>query len=197
MPGRILPLYALACMESDGPIYGYSIAQRVRDRTEGQWNPGPGTVYPALRSLVRRGLARHERRGRRRLYRITPRGRQLLRQIRAGLPERASAPDLTVLWSGVLGGPTNPATARLRRVDNALRSLLAYFARAPSEPARERARQRAAALLERAQRQLARGAVASHRRARSGARRRPSARRAARPPRNRSPPIGPRRARKR
>jgi len=171
MPGRILSLYALACMERDGPIYGYSIAQRVRDRTEGEWNPGPGTVYPALRSLVQRGLAVGERRGRRRLYRITPRGRQLLRRIRAGQLERTSAPDLTVLWAGVVGGPTNPATARLRRVDNALRSLEAYFVRSPPEPVRERARRRALALLERTRRRLTRAFP----------RARPSARRRARP----------------
>lgn len=154
MPGRILSLYALACMEKDGPTYGYSIAQRVRERTEGAWNPGPGTVYPALRTLVRRGLASTQRSGRRRLYRITPRGRQVLRNIRKGRAERASAPDLTVLWAGVVGGPADPAIARIRRVEHALRALTNYLERTPPTAKVDRARQRTLALLQRTERRI-------------------------------------------
>jgi DNA-binding PadR family transcriptional regulator len=30
--------------------------QAIEDKTEGAWRPGPGTVYPLLRSLVKEGL---------------------------------------------------------------------------------------------------------------------------------------------
>jgi len=35
---------------------GYSIMRTIEDKTEGAWRPGPGTVYPLLRSLVKEGL---------------------------------------------------------------------------------------------------------------------------------------------
>ena len=35
---------------------GYSIMGTIDDKTEGAWRPGPGTVYPLLRSLVKEGL---------------------------------------------------------------------------------------------------------------------------------------------
>jgi len=35
---------------------GYSIMRTIDEKTEGAWRPGPGTVYPLLRSLVKEGL---------------------------------------------------------------------------------------------------------------------------------------------
>jgi DNA-binding PadR family transcriptional regulator len=35
---------------------GYSIMRTIEDKTEGAWRPGPGTVYPLLRSLVKEDL---------------------------------------------------------------------------------------------------------------------------------------------
>jgi DNA-binding PadR family transcriptional regulator len=35
---------------------GYSIMGTIEEKTEGAWRPGPGTVYPLLRSLVKEGL---------------------------------------------------------------------------------------------------------------------------------------------
>jgi DNA-binding PadR family transcriptional regulator len=35
---------------------GYSIMRTIEDKTEGAWRPGPGTVYPLLRSLLKEGL---------------------------------------------------------------------------------------------------------------------------------------------
>ncbi len=104
MPPRLVGLYALTCMERDGAVYGYSLAVRIAQRTGGVWRPGPGAVYPALQRLTDRGLAEVRLVGRRREYRITPRGRLLLRKVRK---ERSSpggsGPDLTLLWAEILG----------------------------------------------------------------------------------------------
>jgi DNA-binding PadR family transcriptional regulator len=35
---------------------GYSIMGTIEEKTEGAWRPGPGTIYPLLRSLVKEGL---------------------------------------------------------------------------------------------------------------------------------------------
>ncbi|MGH9919595.1 MAG: PadR family transcriptional regulator, partial [Nitrososphaerales archaeon] len=52
VPRGILRLYILS-MLSKHQETGYSIMRTIEDKTEGAWRPGPGTVYPLLRSLVK------------------------------------------------------------------------------------------------------------------------------------------------
>ncbi len=49
---RVYILSTLAC----GPTSGYEIMQSIDEKTEGAWRPGPGTIYPLLKSLVREKL---------------------------------------------------------------------------------------------------------------------------------------------
>lgn len=35
MPARLIGLYALRCMEKDGAVYGYSLAEQIAERTDG------------------------------------------------------------------------------------------------------------------------------------------------------------------
>lgn len=119
MPPRLVGLYALTCMERDGVVYGYSLAGRIAERTGGAWRPGPGAVYPALQHLTERGLATVSGAGRRREYRITIRGRGLLRKLRQErLHGMGSAPDLSILWAEIVGAPDESTYLlhRLRRV---------------------------------------------------------------------------------
>ena len=135
MHGRILGLYALSVMEAEGSLYGYRLADRIADRTEGGWRPGAGAVYPALESLTRRNLARVTTEGRRRVYRITPRGRSVLRQIRRNLSWRTrGAPDLSMLWSEVVGTDDVGTflLLRLRRSLDAIDAALGTQARSGS-----------------------------------------------------------------
>jgi DNA-binding PadR family transcriptional regulator len=104
VPARLVGLYALRCMERDGAVYGYSLAERIAERTGGVWRPGPGAIYPALQRLTDRGLARSRVVGRRRVYSLTPKGRESLARLRAqttGWSPRA--PDLSALWADVAG----------------------------------------------------------------------------------------------
>ncbi len=104
MPARIIGLYSLACMEREGPVYGYFISDRISERTGGAWRPGAGAVYPALQALVERGLASRTGRGRRLEYRITLAGRRALRRLRLESESGGrSAPDLSALWADVVG----------------------------------------------------------------------------------------------
>ena len=71
--------------------------QDIEDKTDGAWRPGPGTIYPLLKSLVKEGQLKHSGRqsGTSRIsYSITARGgRQLAKMQRAiasfGRKERA------------------------------------------------------------------------------------------------------------
>ncbi len=130
-PGRLLALYALSVMERDGPIYGYSLADRIAERTDGGWRPGPGAIYPALQSLVRRKLARASSDGRRRVYRISPAGRSLLRRVRrqwTGLGR--AGPDLGRLWSEI-AGVSDPGQHLLGHLRRHLEGLATYLERDP------------------------------------------------------------------
>ena len=65
------------------PCHGYQLVERVRARSEGAFELGEGTLYPLLYKLEAKGWieGRWEAgsgRRRRRVYRITPRGRKQL-----------------------------------------------------------------------------------------------------------------------
>ena len=77
----LLVLAALAT----GPAHGYAIVEVVRERSEGAFDMAEGTIYPALYRLERQGLLESSwsetQARRRRVYRLTRRGRaELARQ---------------------------------------------------------------------------------------------------------------------
>ena len=130
-PGRVLGLYALSVMGRDGPVYGYSLAERVSDQTDGAWRPGAGAVYPALQTLVKRGWARSTMDGRRRVYAITAQGRTHLDRVRREwVARRRSGPDLGMIWSEILGGG-DPGEHLLRHLRHHLEGIAAYLERDP------------------------------------------------------------------
>jgi PadR family transcriptional regulator PadR len=90
MPGRVrgqllkgtTTLLVLTVLR-DGELYGYEIAQRIRDRSGGAFVPSEGSLYPALHALEADGALeaswREGDRGpRRRYYRITKTGLGML-----------------------------------------------------------------------------------------------------------------------
>lgn len=129
MPGRVVGLYALRCMERDGGVYGYLLANQISEKTGGAWRPGPGAVYPALRRLVDRGLAVATTSGRRREYRITPHGRRLLLEVRRNRSNpNGAGPDLGLLWAEIVGVSDVP-TFLLYRLRRTLDSIQTYVGR--------------------------------------------------------------------
>lgn len=103
-PGRILGLYALSVMDRDGPVYGYQLAERIAERTDGAWRPGAGAIYPALNSLVERGFARSTVTRGRRMFTITTGGRAFLRRVRKDwMSGGRSGPDMSRLWAEISG----------------------------------------------------------------------------------------------
>ena len=83
----VFPLLVLHLVR-ERPEYGNSIMARIKDLTAGVMSVSPNTVYPLLRRLEEKGYVegeweRPETRSRR-FYRITPRGEEKYREIRAG-----------------------------------------------------------------------------------------------------------------
>lgn len=58
----------------DEPMHGYEIMKAVEERFHGFYKPSAGAVYPALRSLQRRGLVTVDGGERRKTYRVTAKG---------------------------------------------------------------------------------------------------------------------------
>lgn len=80
------PLLVLTVI-GEGELYGYEIAQQIRDRSGGAFAPSEGSLYPALHRLEAEGALvgtwrASERGPRRRYYRLTPKGHGLLAESR-------------------------------------------------------------------------------------------------------------------
>jgi PadR family transcriptional regulator PadR len=81
------PLLVLSVLR-DEELYGYEIAQRIRERSGGTFAPSEGSLYPALHALEAYGALQATWRGsdrgpRRRYYRMTEKGGALLAKHRA------------------------------------------------------------------------------------------------------------------
>lgn len=72
----------------ESPMHGYELIRTIRERTEGIFEFGDGTIYPLLYALRDKGLVKAESEitggGRlRKIYRLTPAGRAALKQHRS------------------------------------------------------------------------------------------------------------------
>jgi DNA-binding PadR family transcriptional regulator len=86
-PASFLPLseavFQILLALADESRHGYGIMQEVEERADGRVHLGPGTLYGAIKRLREQGIV--EERGeaapggdeRRRLYRLTPFGREV------------------------------------------------------------------------------------------------------------------------
>lgn len=82
-----VPFLVLSVL-ADGELYGYQIAQRIRERSGAVLAPSEGSLYPALHRLEREGAVVAEWRAgdlgpRRRYYALTPAGQRRLAEARA------------------------------------------------------------------------------------------------------------------
>ncbi len=88
-PAALHILLALAAED----LHGYGIMQEIARQSEGIYKVGPGTLYDNLQNLIQRGWVQGlgARRGdddpRRRYYRLTDSGRDLLRAETARLTQ--------------------------------------------------------------------------------------------------------------
>ena len=47
---------AILLLLAEKPRHGYEIITEIGDRSEGAWQPSPGSIYPVLKRLAREGL---------------------------------------------------------------------------------------------------------------------------------------------
>jgi DNA-binding PadR family transcriptional regulator len=73
-----LRLYLLKLLD-ESPRHGYEVIRLLQDRFMGVYSPSPGTIYPRLARLEEEGLVTHDESEGRKVYRITEKGREELR----------------------------------------------------------------------------------------------------------------------
>lgn len=131
---------AVLLLLSEQPMHGYQVIQEIAERSEGQWRPSPGAVYPALNLLQDEGLVELSADGGRRLATLTEAGT-------AYVAEHAAE----------LGDPFADAAGRGGRARRELRAGVEAVAAAVHQVARtgtDEQAQAAAELLERTRREL-------------------------------------------
>ncbi|MDF2807362.1 MAG: hypothetical protein K0S43_2308 [Cellulosimicrobium sp.] len=131
---------AVLLLLAEQPMHGYQVIQEIAERSEGQWRPSPGAVYPALNLLQDEGLVELSADGGRRLATLTEAGT-------AYVAEHAAE----------LGDPFADAAGRGGRSRRELRAGVETVAAAVHQVARtgtDEQAKAAAELLERTRREL-------------------------------------------
>lgn len=63
---------------SSGELSGYELMKRIPAET-GYWKPSPGTMYPLLEKLEKRGLVVSRAEGKRKIYRLTAKAKVFMK----------------------------------------------------------------------------------------------------------------------
>jgi DNA-binding PadR family transcriptional regulator len=66
---------AILALLAEEPRNGYQLIQEIEERSDGEWRPSPGAVYPALQQLTDEGLIEAEESDCRRTFRLSESGR--------------------------------------------------------------------------------------------------------------------------
>jgi DNA-binding PadR family transcriptional regulator len=80
------------------PQHGYQLIQEIGERSNGSWNPSPGSIYPVLQQLEDEGLLTFERVDGRKTATLTPEGSAYVADNR----EQLGTP-----WEDAQGAPTH------------------------------------------------------------------------------------------
>jgi DNA-binding PadR family transcriptional regulator len=66
---------AILHLLAEEPMHGYQIMSELSARTDGIWQPSPGSIYPTLNQLEDEDLVRAEERDGKKVYALTDEGR--------------------------------------------------------------------------------------------------------------------------
>jgi len=80
VPRGFLESYILLLLK-DESLHGYKIMKRIKEKTK-FWKPSPGTIYPALHSLAKKGFIKEVDEGRKKRYVLTKKGLEISKEIK-------------------------------------------------------------------------------------------------------------------
>ncbi|MDA4123881.1 MAG: PadR family transcriptional regulator [Thaumarchaeota archaeon] len=106
-PKGVLRLAALK-MLSDSSLSGTDLAQQIRRVSDGEWKPGPGSIYLILGELLKKGLITElpKREGNVRRYIVSGKGKmELARLTKEASAEVQKQLRLLAVYSSLAGEP--------------------------------------------------------------------------------------------
>jgi DNA-binding PadR family transcriptional regulator len=113
---------AILALLGERPMHGYEMIQELEARTDGQWRPSAGSIYPTLQLLEDEGLVSSEEVDGKRVFSLTEAGRE------AGEREPSDAAP----WEEAAAGADSPL-GRLRVAAVQLGAAAMQVGRAGSE----------------------------------------------------------------
>jgi DNA-binding PadR family transcriptional regulator len=114
---------AVLTLLAEQPRHGYEIISEIVERSEGRWQPSPGSIYPVLKRLAAEGMVRAEPDGDRRVFDLTDDGRAYV---------DTHAQTLGEPWSD-MGAGQSASTASLLDAAGQVAAALGQVAQAGTE----------------------------------------------------------------
>lgn len=71
--------YIILNVLSDESAHGYDVIRKLEEKSDGLWKPSPGSVYPTLQLLEDEDLVTYKTENGKKIYSITDRGRDELK----------------------------------------------------------------------------------------------------------------------
>ncbi|GLZ31302.1 hypothetical protein Lesp02_34900 [Lentzea sp. NBRC 105346] len=106
---------------AERPMHGYEMIQEIARRTDGQWTPSPGSIYPTLQMLADEGI----------VTAVEEDGKKLFTLTDATAAEGSPAP-----WEGI---QLDPVDGELRTAVRLLGSAMEQISHAGTTEQKERA----------------------------------------------------------
>jgi len=75
------------------PKHGYEIIKELEEKFEGVWLPKSGTLYPSLSRLEEKGYVKGVFKGNRKIYMLTSKGSEIIREIAKNFDREAEFLD--------------------------------------------------------------------------------------------------------
>jgi len=91
---------AILLLLAERPRHGYEIITELTDRSEGRWQPSPGSIYPMLKRLSRDGLVTAAPEDGKAVFSLTEDGRSLVTKEGASWGEPWLRPEDVISASG-------------------------------------------------------------------------------------------------
>jgi DNA-binding PadR family transcriptional regulator len=85
---RGLLRYLILKLINEGPRHGYEIMRHFQDEFNGLYQPSPGAIYPILQAFEERGYVNGEEIEGKKVYSITPKGKEVLAAREARFQQR-------------------------------------------------------------------------------------------------------------
>ena len=114
---------AVLLLLAEKPRHGYEILTELSARSGGNWKASPGSIYPVLKNLTRKGLVRPQEEDGRRVFHLTEAGETLVAKESA---------DWGTPWKHRVTAP-NPAVQTLQEETNRLSGAVRQVAQSPDQ----------------------------------------------------------------